>query len=82
MAHAMMDPTVTNMMVRRRIAEMIGETADVSLRNCTCLMVVHSLSGHQIAFIRTLNVILKFQEDVETVQAELQGVTNRAIKAS
>lgn len=29
---------------------------------------------------QTLNVILKFQEDVETVEAELQSVTNKALK--
>jgi len=31
---------------------------------------------------QTLNVILKFQEDVETVEAELQSVTNKALKES
>jgi MoxR-like ATPase len=29
---------------------------------------------------QTLNVILKFQEDVETVEAEVQSVTNKALK--
>jgi hypothetical protein len=31
---------------------------------------------------QTLNVILKFQEDIETVEAELQSVTNKALKGS
>lgn len=29
---------------------------------------------------QTLNVILKFQEDIEAVDAELQGITNKALK--
>ena len=29
---------------------------------------------------QTLNVILKFQEDIESVEAEIQGVTNKALK--
>ncbi len=29
---------------------------------------------------QTLNVILKFQEDIETVEAEVQSVTNKALK--
>jgi len=31
---------------------------------------------------QTLNVILKFQEDIETVEAELQSVTNKVLKES
>jgi hypothetical protein len=30
---------------------------------------------------QTLNVILKFQEDIETVEGEVQMLTNKALKA-
>ena len=46
------------------------------------LILLHSESLDPDLVRQTLNVILKFQEDVETVQAELQGLTNRALKAS
>jgi hypothetical protein len=31
---------------------------------------------------QTLNVILKFQEDIETVEAEVQSLTNKALKGN
>ena len=56
----------------------ISETIDWA----KTLILLHSESLDPDLVRQTLNVILKFQEDVETVQAELQAVTNRAIKAS
>ena len=56
----------------------ISETIDWA----RTLILLHSESLEPELVRQTLNVILKFQEDVETVQSELQGVTNRAIKAS
>jgi len=56
----------------------ISETIDWA----RTLILLHSESLDPNLVRQTLNVILKFQEDVETVQAELQGLTNRALKAS
>jgi len=56
----------------------ISETIDWA----RTLILLHSESLDPELVRQTLNVILKFQEDVETVQSELQGVTNRAIKAT
>jgi MoxR-like ATPase len=56
----------------------ISETIDWA----RTLILLHSESLEPELVRQTLSVILKFQEDVETVQSELQGVTSRAIKAS
>lgn len=56
----------------------ISETIDWA----RTLILLHTESLDADLVRQTLNVILKFQEDVETVEAEIQGVTNRAIKAS
>ena len=56
----------------------ISETIDWA----RTLILLHSESLDPNLVRQTLNVISKFQEDVETVQAELQGLTNRALKAS
>ena len=56
----------------------ISETIDWA----RTLILLHSESLDPDLVRQTLNVILKFQEDVETVQAELQGLTNRALKSS
>jgi MoxR-like ATPase len=56
----------------------ISETIDWA----RTLILLHSESLEPELVRQTLNVILKFQEDVETVQSELQGVTSRAVKAS
>lgn len=56
----------------------ISETIDWA----RTLILLHSESLDPDLVRQTLNVILKFQEDVETVEAELQGLTNRALKAS
>ena len=56
----------------------ISETIDWA----RTLILLHTESLDPDLVRQTLNVILKFQEDIESVQAELQGVTNRAVKAS
>lgn len=56
----------------------ISETIDWA----RTLILLHTESLDAELVRQTLNVILKFQEDVETVQSELQGLTNRALKAS
>ena len=56
----------------------ISETLDWA----RTLILLHSESLEPNLVRQTLNVILKFQEDVETVNSELAGVTNRATKAS
>jgi len=56
----------------------ISETIDWA----RTLILLHSESLNPDLVRQTLNVILKFQEDVETVHGELQGLTNRAVKAS
>jgi MoxR-like ATPase len=54
----------------------ISETIDWA----RTLILLHSESLDPDLVRQTLNVILKFQEDIETVEAELQSVTNKAIK--
>jgi MoxR-like ATPase len=56
----------------------ISETIDWA----RTLILLHTESLDADLVRQTLNVILKFQEDVESVQAELQGLTNRALKTS
>jgi len=56
----------------------ISETIDWA----RTLILLHTESLDPDLVRQTLNVILKFQEDVESVQAEVQGLTNRALKAS
>lgn len=56
----------------------ISETIDWA----RTLILLHSESLDADLVRQTLNVILKFQEDVETVQSELQSITNRVTKAS
>lgn len=56
----------------------ISETIDWA----KTLILLHSESLDANLVRQTLNVILKFQEDVETVEAELQSVTNKALKES
>ncbi len=56
----------------------ISETIDWA----KTLILLHTESLDPDLVKQTLNVILKFQEDVETVQAEIQSLTNRSIKAS
>jgi MoxR-like ATPase len=56
----------------------ISETIDWA----RTLILLHSETLEADLVSQTLNVILKFQEDIETVEAELQSVTNKAIKES
>ncbi len=56
----------------------ISETIDWA----RTLILLHTESLDPDLVRQTLNVILKFQEDVETVEAELQSVTNKALKES
>ena len=56
----------------------ISETIDWA----RTLILLHTESLDPDLVRQTLNVILKFREDVESVQAEVQGLTNRALKAS
>lgn len=54
----------------------ISETIDWA----RTLILLHTESLDADLVKQTLNVILKFQEDIETVEAELQSVTNKALK--
>jgi len=54
----------------------ISETIDWA----RTLILLHSESLDADLVKQTLNVILKFQEDIETVEADLQNVTNKALK--
>jgi MoxR-like ATPase len=56
----------------------ISETIDWA----RTLILLHSESLDADLVRQTLNVILKFQEDVETVEAEVQSLTNKALKGS
>jgi MoxR-like ATPase len=56
----------------------ISETIDWA----RTLILLHSESLDTDLVRQTLNVILKFQEDIETVEAEIQNVTNKALKES
>jgi len=54
----------------------ISETIDWA----KTLILLHTESLDADLVRQTLNVILKFQEDIETVQAEVQMLTNKAVK--
>ena len=54
----------------------ISETIDWA----RTLILLHSESLDADLVRQTLNVILKFQEDIESVDAEIQTVTNKAVK--
>ncbi len=56
----------------------ISETIDWA----RTLILLHSETLDADLIRQTLNVILKFQEDVETVEAEVQSLTNKALKGS
>lgn len=56
----------------------ISETIDWA----RTLILLHSEILDPDLVRQTLNVILKFQEDIETVEAEIQSVTNKALKES
>ena len=77
--------------LRRQLVAFVQELREMDLKKvpaisetidwARALILLHSESLDTEVVRQTLNVILKFQEDVETVEAELQGVTNRAVRA-
>ena len=76
--------------LRSQLVAFIQELRDMDLKKVPAisetidwartLILLHSESLDADLVRQTLNVILKFQEDIEHVEAELQGVTNRALK--
>ncbi|MEJ6592406.1 MAG: MoxR family ATPase, partial [SAR86 cluster bacterium] len=56
----------------------ISETIDWA----RTLILLHSESLSPELVRQTLNVILKFQEDIEAVDSELQTITNKALKGN
>jgi len=56
----------------------ISETIDWA----RTLILLHSESLSPELVSQTLNVILKFQEDIEAVDSELQTITNKALKGN
>lgn len=78
--------------LRNQLVAFIQELRDMDLKKVPAisetidwartLILLHSESLDPDLVRQTLNVILKFQEDIETVEAELQSVTNKALKES
>ena len=76
--------------LRSQLVAFIQELRDMDLKKVPAisetidwartLILLHSESLDADLVKQTLNVILKFQEDIEHVESELQGVTNRALK--
>jgi hypothetical protein len=56
----------------------ISETIDWA----KALILLHTESLDADLVKQTLNVILKFQEDIESVTGEVQMLTNKALKGS
>lgn len=78
--------------LRNQLVAFIQELRDMDLKKVPAisetidwartLILLHSETLDAELVRQTLNVILKFQEDIETVEAELQSVTNQALKES
>jgi MoxR-like ATPase len=76
--------------LRTQLVTFIQELRDMDLKKVPAisetidwartLMLLSSEELNADLVKQTLNVILKFQEDIETVEAELQSVTNKALK--
>ncbi|MBV1876004.1 MAG: MoxR family ATPase [Pseudomonadales bacterium] len=76
--------------LRNQMVAFIQELRDMDLKKVPAisetidwartLILLHTESLDADLVRQTLNVILKFQEDIETAEAELQNVTNKAIK--
>ena len=76
--------------LRNQLVAFIQELRDMDLKKVPAisetidwartLILLHTESLDADLVRQTLNVILKFQEDIETVEAELQSVTNKALK--
>lgn len=77
--------------LRNQLVAFIQELRDMDLKKVPAisetidwartLILLHSDILDSDLVHQTLNVILKFQEDIETVEAEIQSLTNRALKA-
>lgn len=78
--------------LRTQLVKFIQELRDMDLKKVPAisetidwartLILLHSETLDADLVRQTLNVILKFQEDIETVEAEIQNVTNKALKES
>lgn len=76
--------------LRAQLVAFIQELRDMDLKKVPAisetidwartLILLHSDSLDADLVRQTLNVILKFQEDIDTVEAELQNVTNKVLK--
>jgi len=76
--------------LRNQLVEFIQELRDMDLKKVPAisetidwartLILLHADTLDTDLVHETLNVILKFQEDVETVEAEIQSLTNKALK--
>ncbi len=76
--------------LRRQLVAFIQELREMDLKKVPAisetidwartLILLHSESLDADLVRQTLNVILKFQEDIEAVEAEIQNVTNKALK--
>jgi len=77
--------------LRRQLVTFIQELRTLDLKKVPAisetidwaktLILLHTESLDADMVKQTLNVILKFQEDIETVEGEVQMLTNKAIKA-
>ncbi len=78
--------------LRRQLVNFIQELRTMDLKKVPAisetidwartLLLLHTESLNPELVQQTLNVILKFQEDIETVEAELSAITQRAIKST
>ena len=76
--------------LRNQLVTFIQELRDMDLKKVPAisetidwartLILLHTESLDTDLVRQTLNVILKFQEDIETAEAELQSITNKALK--
>ncbi len=76
--------------LRRQLVTFIQELREMDLKKVPAisetidwartLILLHTESLDADLVRQTLNVILKFQEDIELVEAEIQNVTNKAVK--
>ena len=76
--------------LRQQLVTFVQELRDLDLKKVPAisetidwaktLLLLHSETLDQDLVRQTLNVILKFQEDIEAVEAELAMLTNKATK--
>ncbi len=76
--------------MRQQLVTFVQELRDLDLKKVPAisetidwaktLLLLHSETLDQDLVRQTLNVILKFQEDIEAVEAELAMLTNKATK--